>query len=49
MQMEAHWTHFLPVADKVREIIDSGVLGDIKHVDSKYLSVFSFDSRTVHL
>ncbi|KAI5475478.1 dihydrodiol dehydrogenase / D-xylose 2-dehydrogenase (NADP) [Pseudohyphozyma bogoriensis] len=34
--MEAAWTHFLPAAHKTREIIDSGVLGDIKHVSSCY-------------
>ncbi|KAI5481011.1 hypothetical protein MNV49_006197 [Pseudohyphozyma bogoriensis] len=34
--MEADWTHFMPASLEVRKVIDSGVLGDIKHVNSSY-------------
>ncbi|KAM0752840.1 NAD(P)-binding protein [Meredithblackwellia eburnea MCA 4105] len=34
--MEAVWTHFLPIANDVREIIDKGLLGEIRHVNSTF-------------
>ncbi|KAJ3057071.1 hypothetical protein HK097_001040 [Rhizophlyctis rosea] len=30
--MEALWTRYLPAAVKVRELLDKGILGDIRHV-----------------
>ncbi|KAI5475483.1 dihydrodiol dehydrogenase / D-xylose 2-dehydrogenase (NADP) [Pseudohyphozyma bogoriensis] len=50
--MEGAWTHHLPAANKVREIIDSGVLGDIQHVNGAYfieLNINKLAVTDVHL
>lgn len=41
--MEAMWTRFFPAMNRVRELIKSGAIGDIKHVEAK------FSYRTVGL
>lgn len=34
--MEAMWTRFFPATERIREIIKSGAIGEILHVDAKF-------------
>lgn len=34
--MEAMWTRFFPAAVRVRELIQSGAIGEVKHVEAKF-------------
>ena len=41
--MEAFWTRFLPSISKVRELIASGVLGQVRHIKSDHAKFRPFD------
>lgn len=41
--MEAFWTRFLPSISKVRELIASGVLGEVRHIKSDHAKFRTFD------
>jgi predicted dehydrogenase len=41
--MEAFWTRFLPSIDRVLELIASGVLGDVRHIQSDFGAITRFD------
>jgi predicted dehydrogenase len=41
--MEAFWTRFLPSIDKVLQVIDSGVLGQVRHIKSDHAKFRPFD------
>lgn len=41
----AHYRRFLPMYMKVKDFIDSNVIGNIKYVDLKYLQPFDFNSK----
>lgn len=45
--MEALWTRFLPITNKVLELISEGVIGDVKFVKADFGTIFPFnaDSR----
>jgi predicted dehydrogenase len=47
--MEALWTFFLPKFDVVRQLIESGVLGDLKTVLAEYGVYFGPDHRIMQL
>ncbi|XP_036364284.1 trans-1,2-dihydrobenzene-1,2-diol dehydrogenase isoform X1 [Octopus sinensis] len=47
--MEALWSNFFPAYKALREIIDSGTIGQIRHMDAAFFfSVFSFDFVSQH-
>jgi predicted dehydrogenase len=41
--MEAFWTRFLPSVDKVIDIISSGVLGEVRYINSDHAKFRPFD------
>lgn len=41
--MEAFWTRFLPSIDKVLELVASGVLGEVRHIQSDFGAITGFD------
>ncbi len=41
--MEAFWTRFLPSIDRVLELVASGVLGDVRHINSDFGAITRFD------
>lgn len=43
--MEAMWNRFQPVTGKVREIINSGMLGEIMHINADLAFRFGFDAE----
>lgn len=44
--MEAVWTAFLPAVKKVKDLIDSGAIGKVVHLDSRFcIEVFDSSSR----
>jgi predicted dehydrogenase len=47
--MEAMWTHFFPVWEKVREILSSGELGEIRLVEGKFCFASTLGLQGRHL
>ena len=47
--MEALWTFFLPKFDVIRQILDSGALGEIRTVLAEYGEYFTADHRIMRL
>jgi dihydrodiol dehydrogenase / D-xylose 1-dehydrogenase (NADP) len=43
--MEAFWTRFLPSISKARELIASGVLGEVRHIKSDHAKFRTFDAN----
>ncbi len=41
--MEGLWTRFFPATARVRELIDGGVIGEVRHVESCFLCDVSYD------
>lgn len=41
--MEGVWTRFFPAVARVRELIESGVIGEVRHVESCFLCPVSYD------
>jgi len=44
--MEAVWSRFLPVFDKVREWLDSGAIGEVKHIQANFGFRFPDDPKS---
>ena len=45
--MEALWTRFLPIINKIKEVIDEGVIGDVLEVSADFC--YNFPDRTNQL
>lgn len=43
--MEAMWTAFNPCIVKIKEVIESGAIGQIKHIDSRFCNRIPYDPK----
>lgn len=43
--MEAMWTAFNPCVNKMREVVASGVIGDLKHIESRFCNRIAYDPK----
>lgn len=43
--MEAMWTAFNPCVNKIRDAINSGVIGDLKHIESRFCNRIPYDPK----
>lgn len=43
--MEAMWTAFNPCVQKIKEVIASGAIGQIKHIESRFCNRIPFDPK----
>lgn len=43
--MEAMWTAFNPTVNEIRNVIDSGVIGNIKNIESHFCNRLAFDPK----
>ena len=41
----AHYRRFLPMYEKVKEIIDNHIIGDLKFIDLRFLQPFNFNDK----
>ena len=41
--MEAMWTAFNPCVNKIRDAINSGVIGELKHIESRFCNRLAYD------
>jgi len=44
--MEAMWTHFNPCVNKIRQAINSGVIGDLVHIESRFNNRIPYDTKS---
>ncbi len=43
--MEAMWTAFNPCVNKIRDAINSGVIGELKHIESRFCNRIPYDPK----